>query len=321
MRQFIISQMPGKDSTILSDDEDQPTNATPAPTQKDPAKIRPVWRNGSGATSYTKYVVAPLAVGSVFFEILGKKLAYPYVRPSFLISRSTSLLQSAFYKAGYVIAYLSDIAFLVRRLSTALYRLIEPVFSAVYEAIADILGEFTTMVSSTTGSFLNGYGLGLDATYNKLATVLTSIMTVFGGLLVVLFALEAFGIAKKIQWVRPSFYIIKYLADPVYDIFRFFSYMYTSFGKVFSNFKYVFDKLIERIVPFLRPMIRQLEIGGQYVKDATVSAVVKAPFMGIVNGFRDAVTGLQKNVGLTGTIAMATGVATIAFGLKYMGYF
>jgi hypothetical protein len=65
----MIHPHPENQDDILMSDDESDNNAK----KEDPHKIRPFFRGGSGTSPYTKFVVVPLAIGSVLFEIIGKK--------------------------------------------------------------------------------------------------------------------------------------------------------------------------------------------------------------------------------------------------------
>jgi hypothetical protein len=313
-----------QDAPVFSDsDSDNNIDSTmPLQSQQqtlvESNEIKPAWKQTDGKTNpYMKYVAAPVLCGSIISEILAKKLGYNFLRPSILIGRTTDAITTVFYNAGYVVAYISDIAFLFRRIAHLLADIFNPIISAVSDAVYDIFGGLVHMFVSSVKSFLRGYDFALDETYNQFITIITSLITVGGSLLVVLFGLEAYGIARKIKWIRPSYYLIKYLADPIYDIFRFISYLYSCLGKILSNFKFVLDAVVDQLMPVVKPIVKQLEIGAYFIKKAAINVGLEAPCAGITKGFNDAVTGLKKNVGLTAFIAAGTCVATIAFGLHY----
>ena len=177
---------------------------------------KPVWTTGHRYNKFFKLCTCGFSVALVF-EILGKKTNMPQLQVSKSLANLTSVSKHFASLIGYGIAYISDIAFLFRRVYNLVYRLAEPVVTAVYEALSDIFGSTLRLFSESLSEFSSGYTTGLDGTTSKYLSFMTSLVVVGTTLTTVLLGLEAYGTAKNKNYLRPSFYIVKMIVDTFYS--------------------------------------------------------------------------------------------------------
>jgi hypothetical protein len=142
----------------------------------------------------------------------------------------------------------------------------------------------------------------------------TSLLVFAGGLVVFGFFLEGVGMRKKLRAIRPSYYVIKCFANPVYDLSRNIAYLYTFAGRVLSNIRDVLDSIIQRLMPWLRPYFDMVKEGCVYVKWA-VRDVFEALPQVIARGFTDAIA---RHRNLTALISPGLILGTGYFFYRYL---
>jgi len=284
-------------------------------TDSDRTLILPVWKGGY----HSKFKSTILIVGLLLIfssEIIGKKTNYEIIRPSYLIRQTGDCFNWVFTNVGYCLAYISDIAYLFRKLFTLLHNILQSIWLSVRDAFIDIFGALGVVLYQSISGFFDGYQIGLGSSYNILMTYMTSIIIFICFNTLIVLSLEAIGIAHGLSKIRPSYYIIGF-ANHFYFVAWILSYVYTTFGKVLTNFKIVLEKIITRLLLFLTPLFQKLRNASNYFINS-ISTTFEAPFMGVLNGFNFAVENFQKHYLLTGVIALLCCILTIILVFGYI---
>ena len=160
------------------------------------------------------------------------------------------------------------------------------------------------------GDFVSGYGQAAQNTYNQVLTYTTSLLIAGTVVPLSLLSMEAFGVAKGIDQLRPSYYMIKIFADNSYGIMWCGSFLYTTAVNVVVNFKNIVTSFLEKLMPFLKPYIKQLSDASGYV-EAAVCNNFKAPLIGLSDGIKSSMEYFKRNVN-TSVVVGALGLASLA---------
>ena len=244
---------------------------------------------------------------AIVAEVIGKQLNI--MRPSTAMQAFSPFIHVLLKKLGYTIAYLSDIAYVFRELFDFLHRYLLPIYNALHDAMCDIWGSIWDVLNESAKGFFFGYADGLQGAYNQLMSMMTSILVFAGGFLVLGFLLEGIGLKRNIKTIRPSYYIIKCVANPIYDLTHTVSYCYTKVGCVLSNIRDFLERILQWIMPWIRPYITMINEGRIYVGRA-INDLTEAPIQGITNGFNAALT---QHPYLTAYIAATLAVGTMFY--------
>lgn len=243
-------------------------------------------------------------VGALIAEVVGKQ--FNIIRPSTTMRACSPFIQVLSTKLGYTIAYLSDIAYVFRELFDFLHRYLLPIYNALRDALCDICGGVFDVLNTSAKGFFFGYADGLQGAYNQLMSMMTSILVFAGGFLVLGFLLEGIGLNRNIKAIRPSYYIIKCVANPIYDLTHTVSYCYTKVGCVLSNIHDFVESILQWIMPWIRPYITMINEGKIYVGRA-INDLTEAPIQGISHGFNAALTQHPYLTAfIAGTLALGT---------------
>jgi hypothetical protein len=243
----------------------------------DKNKFLPAWKRKT-STFYGNFIILSLIV-AVALEIYGNKTNNDAIRTSTIITGCSVYVGIFFNKCGFFLAYISDIFQFLWRFLKFMYDWFYPVFETVFEAIGYIFGSFFGLFGVGVKEFFSGYNIGLEGVWGKPIAYLLSLIIFFGGGVLLLFTIEAIGLALKIPQIRPSYYIVL-LGDTFYSVFLFLTYIYGSITVCFSKFV----EVIKKLLPFLKPYIDDLTVASTYVF-AAVEDFMSSPFMGLVNGF------------------------------------
>jgi len=265
--------------------------------------IKPIWKGGQGINRYIKYAISGVTLSALVSEMLNKKYGFG-LSPSHIISELRPIFTVLSGKTGEIVAQMSDIMYVVVNVLDFLSSYIRPFLSLLFSSMADIINALKSVFLDSVISFLKSYNIGLMSSYNIVATQLTTVFGVGGGLILSLSILEAIGLSKGRNFLRPSHCIIKYVANPLYVFIYDFVYVYSYIGGTISNIKKVLVKIISYLMPFIRPYIAQISVASSYVKLALYDTVASL-WNGINIGFTDAVVE-HKFVAATVTFALTT---------------
>ena len=278
-------------------------------------EVLPVWKTGSSLSKYAKFGIWSGMSSVIGLEILGKKTNVNVIRASYLLAQAANITSQITKKLGFCVAYVSDVGYLVRRLWNLLHKLFDPVFSSLKEAFCDIFGAAGTFIYKNISEFLSGYNIGLESTYNKLATNIVSVVLCLGGAVLLLLGLEAYGTVKKINRVRPSYHIINTFVNNFYRVMWLSSYSYGCAAGLITNF---FRLVVEKVFPILKPIFNHLRDAAKPIKVA-LEATFEAPIAGVKGGFDNAVTQFKKNITATRFVAVMLAGCTIYVAAKRFG--
>lgn len=263
-------------------------------TSEDTNAIRPEWKKEK--TSNTGIVVLGILVITLLLEIAGKKLQMDNIRVSALVSSLTVIFGTFFKKLGYFVAYISDILYVLQKVVTFVYDIVLPIFTSITDALYDIVSSILNLFGVSFTEFFEGYQVPMKTViggaYGKLAAYSVSSLLVIGSVLLIGLTFEAIGIHTKLNFFRPSFYVVS-IANTIYYFFMSFSYLYGWAARVVVRFNEVINYVIEFLAPWLKPYIRALRNASGYMY-TSVMDLAESPIVGTMNGFTKSIENLAK---------------------------
>jgi hypothetical protein len=241
-----------------------------------------------------------LLVLATALEIIGTECNYDYVRPVFVFETVSPYLNTFASYFAVALVWVSDIFKLFKEVWQFIVNFIEPLYTKVVTSFLNVVGNFyQLLVVGPLSTFFTTYADQLANAYDRLSTVLVSLMWVFGGISLVMLVMEIVGMVRGIDYIRPSTYI-RIVAKKIYNEFY-------DIGKIYfhvCNFIASVETLLRYLNINLKPYIIKIDQASKEIIKS-LNSLVFSPLKGLYNGFMGALYETPNYMEFTVVLALA----------------
>lgn len=251
---------------------------------------------------------------SIVLEIIGKKTDNHQIRTTVLLQYVSSFLSSIGEAFGYYYNKLSDIVGFLTNFIDFVFEYIKPHWIEFQHIVYEVVHDWGTLLFSPFQGFMSGYSQGMENAYNKIATMIVSIVwgvfgTLLGGIM-----MEIVGIVRNTPRCRPSIFIT-WLAQIIYNEFHFIGYIYTRM----CDFMGFFTRILDHFGLHLKPFLEKSNVAISEIC-YSLQGLMFAPFIGLYDGVIYAFTVINGYLRPTTALIMLCTLVVIVGGYYYYYY-